>query len=193
MDNYVALIFDTDQKAYQGLHALWNLDANGDITVHGAAVIHRDQFGHVEVATKDTDPGLRTAIGVGIGALLGAIAGPLGAGAGAAAAGAAAASAAATGAGIGAAAGGMVGLTADAVKSGEHEEASYETSFVLPVGKSAVIAEVSEDWTTPIDTTAKQLGATVYRRPKGDVTDDSMFGGDYADYMYPYDYEPTFA
>jgi len=193
MDNYVALIFDNDTKAYQGLHALWDLDAAGDVTVHGAAVIHRDQYGHIDVATKDTDPGLRTAVGVGIGALLGALAGPLGAGAGAAAASAAAASAAATGAGIGAAAGGMVGLTADAVKSDEHEEASFETSFVLPRGKSAVIAEVSEDWTTPMDTTAKTLGAQIYRRPKGDVQDDALFGPEYGDYLYPYDYQPVFA
>ncbi|MBV8637766.1 MAG: hypothetical protein JO322_06740 [Candidatus Eremiobacteraeota bacterium] len=190
MDNYVAIVFDSDDKAYQGLHALWNLDNRGDITVHGAAVIHRDQFGHVDVATKDTDPGLRTIVGVGLGALLGALAGPVGSAAGIAGA---SSIAAGTAAGIGAAAGGTVGLTADAVKSDEHEEAAFESGLAMQPGQAAVIAEVSEDWTTPIDTTEKALGGTVYRRTKGDVRDSSFFGDDYADYLYPYDYEPHFA
>jgi uncharacterized protein YcfJ len=80
---------------------LWNLDAQGDIIVHGAAIMHRDGSGSMNVATKDTDPGLRTAIGVGLGALIGALAGPLGVAAG---------TAIGTAAGVGAAAGGFVGL-----------------------------------------------------------------------------------
>ena len=188
MDNYVAIVFDSDEKAFQGLHALWGLDDANDITVHGAAVIHRDEFGHVDVATKDTDPGVRTIIGVALGALLGALAGPIGTAAGIAGA---AGIATGTAAGAGAAAGGLVGLTADAVKSGEHDEAAYEANFVIKSGQAAVIAEVSEDWTTPIDTTMKQLGGTVYRRSKTAVRDNSIFN-DYTNYMYPYDYEPRF-
>ncbi len=183
MDNYVAIVFDNDTKAYDGLHALWNLDGEGDITMHGAAVVHRDGNGLTDVATKDTDPGLRTAIGVGIGALLGALAGPVGAAAGASIA-------AGTAAGIGAAAGGFAGLTADAVKADEHDQAAYEAGFVLPNGKSAVIAEVSEDWTTPIDTMAQRLGGKVFRRSKGAIKDDQW---NYGDYLYPYDYAPAYA
>ena len=184
MDNYIAVVFPSDQEAYEGLHELWRLDDNGDITTHSAAVIHRDAIGDIDVATKDTHPGVRTALGVGIGALLGALAGPIGAAAGASIA-------VGAGAGVGAAAGGLIGLTGDAVKSGEHEEAAYETGFVLPVGQSAVIAEVTESWTTPVDTAMKQLGGTVYRRDKDDVNDDSYFGP-YNSYMYPYDYDPYF-
>lgn len=66
MDNYIAVVFDTDAKAAAGLHSLWDLDTRGDITVHGAAVIHRDQYGYVQVATKNTDPGVRTALGASI-------------------------------------------------------------------------------------------------------------------------------
>jgi uncharacterized membrane protein len=183
MDNYVAIVFDSEAKASDALHALWNLDNEGEITVHGAAVIQRDDLGYVRVATKQTHPGLRTALGVGIGALLGALAGPIGAAAGASIA-------VGTAAGVGAAAGGAIGLTADAVKSSEHEEAAYESRFVLGPGQSAVVAEISEDWTTPVNTLAERLGGTVYRRPKGDVTNDSLFGPDYGYYLYPYDYDP---
>lgn len=189
MDKYIAAVFDSEAKATEGLHALWDLDVRGDITVHGAAVIHRDEYGYVQVATKSTDPGLRTALGVGIGALLGALAGPVGVAAGIAGASSIAVGAAA---GIGAAAGGAVGVTADAIKSGEHEEAAYETGFVLARGQSAVIAEISEDWEAPVNTALQTIGGKIYRRPKSDVRDDSLFGSAYEDYLYPYDYEPTF-
>jgi uncharacterized membrane protein len=189
MDNYMAIVFDSDEKAFEGLHALWDLDATGDVTVHGAAVIHRDEFGHVDVATKDTDPGVRTIVGAGLGALLGALAGPIGSAVGIAGA---ASIAAGSAAGIGAAAGGAVGLTADAVKAGEHDEAAYEAGFAMKPGQAAVIAEVSEDWTTPVNAAEKPLGGTVYRRSKGDVRESSFFGDDYADYLYPYDYNPHF-
>jgi uncharacterized membrane protein len=189
MDNYIAVVFNSDEAAFEGLHALWHLDETGDITIHGAAVIHRDRYGHVDVATKDTDPGVRTIVGVGLGALVGALAGPVGAAAGIAGA---STIAAGTAAAVGAATGGAVGLTADAVKAGEHEEAAYETGFVMNPGQAAVIAEVSEDWTTPIDTAAKRLGGTIYRRQKSDVRDSSFFGDDYSDYLYPYDYKPYF-
>ena len=185
MDNYIAVVFNSDQEAFSGLHALWNLDSRGDVTVHGAAVIHRDDLGYIQVATKQTDPGLRTAVGVGIGALLGALAGPIGAAAGASIA-------AGTAAGIGAAVGGVAGLTADTIKSGEHEQAAYESGFVLNRGQSAVVAEVSEDWTTPIDTEMTRLGGIVFRRPKGTVLNDSFNDDYYANYLYPYDYDPLF-
>lgn len=186
MDNYIAVVFNNDQHAADGLHQLWNLDALGQVTVHGAAVLHRDDLGYIHVATKQTNPGLRTAVGIGLGALLGALAGPIGVAAGAATA------AAATGAGIGAAAGGVVGLTADAVKSGEHEEAAFQSGLVIHNNESAVIAEVSEDWTTTIDEAMKRLGGKVYRRPKGTVLNDSFTDDNYADYLYPYDYVPYY-
>src|SRR5260370_34587766 len=76
MRNFVAIVFDDSRKAYEGLHALWQLDDGADITVHGTGGIHRDELGHIQVDTKDTHPALGTALGVGIGALLCALAGP---------------------------------------------------------------------------------------------------------------------
>ena len=43
MRNYIAVVFDDSGKAYEGLHELWQLDSAGDVTVHGAAVVHRDE------------------------------------------------------------------------------------------------------------------------------------------------------
>jgi len=57
MDNYVAIVVDDEQKAFQALHKLWNLDDAGDIEVKGAAVVHRDALGRIQVVSKDIDPG----------------------------------------------------------------------------------------------------------------------------------------
>ena len=182
MHNYIAVVFDDSSKAYEGLHALWQLDDSADITVHGAAVIHRDSLGEIQVDTKETHPALGTAVGVGIGALLGALAGPAGAAIGAAG-----------GAAVGAATGGMVGVAADLSRADTREQAAAETGFVLGNGQSAVLANVSEDWTSPVDTRMKSLGGTVYRRAKDDVEDDSWFEFDdyYSNYLYPYEYIPS--
>ena len=37
------------------------------------------------------------------------------------------------------------------------------------------------------------VGGSVYRRAKGDVRSDMWFDSDYPEYLYPYDYEPTYA
>ena len=182
MHNYIAVVFDDSSKAYEGLHALWQLDDSADITVHGAAVIHRDSLGEIQVDTKETHPALGTAVGVGIGALLGALAGPAGAAIGAAG-----------GAAVGAATGGMVGVAADLSRADTREQAAAETGFVLGYGQSAVLADVSENWTSPVDTRMKSLGGTVYRRAKDAVEDDSWFEYDnyYSYYLYPYEYIPS--
>ncbi|MBV8367884.1 MAG: hypothetical protein JO036_02955 [Candidatus Eremiobacteraeota bacterium] len=187
MENYIAITFESDAKAFDGLHELWKLNDRGDITVHGAAVIHRDKYGLIDVATKETYPGLRTAAGIGLGALLGALAGPVGAAAGATAA--AAGATAAAGAGVGAATGALIGGTADVVKADEHEEFARQAGFTMAAGQSAVLAEVSEDWTSPVDTTMGRMGGIVFRRSRDAVRDDSI-GWDYP--LYPYDYQPVF-
>src|SRR5262252_821047 len=141
MRNYIAVVFDDRRKAYQGLHALWQLDDEAEITVYGTAVIHRDDLGEIQVDSKETHPVLGTAVGVGIGALLGVLAGPAGAAVGAAG-----------GAALGAATGGVVGAGVDLSRADTRQQAMDETRFVLGIGQSAVIADVSEDWTSPINT-----------------------------------------
>ena len=184
MRNYVAVVFNDRSKAYEGLHALWQLDDQAEVTVHGAAVVHRDDLGQFQVDTKETQPALATAVGVGLGALLGALAGPAGAAVGAAG-----------GAAIGAATGGMVGVAADLSRADTRQQAAAETGFVLSAGQSAVIADVSEDWTSSIDTQMRKLGGTVYRRDKSAVQDDKWFDDGYLYpydyYLYPYEYVPS--
>src|SRR5580700_6419622 len=185
MRNYVAVVFDDRRKAYRGLHALWALDGEAEVTVHGTAVIHRDDLGQIQVDTKETHPALGTAVGVGIGALLGALAGP-------------------AGAAIGAASGGVVGAVADLNRADTRDQSRYETAWVLRAGQSAVIADVSEETTFPIDERMRILGGTVNRRAWSAVRDDKWFDdrslypydgylSPYDYYLYPYEYVPPYS
>jgi uncharacterized membrane protein len=180
MRDYVAIVFNNASNAYKGLNALWALDSDGAITVHGTAVVHRNEFGELQVDTKETHPGLATAAGVGIGALLGLLAGPAGAAVGAAG-----------GAAIGAGVGGVAGITADLVRADNRDQAGAEARLVIANGQSAVIADVSEDWTAPIDDRMKPLGGVIYRRSKDAVSDDAWYDGPYDPYLYPYPYVPA--
>ena len=176
MDNYVAIVVDDQPKAFQALHNLWSRNDAGEIEVKGAAVVHRDALGRIQLVSKQTDPGVRTVIGISAGLLIGAIA--------------AAAAVTAAPIAIGSAVGAAAGLTADAVKSGEHQQSVYETQFILPRQKYAVVAEVSEPSTTAVDSVGTQAGGKVFRRTESTLLSDQWFGDDSSLYLYPYDYDP---
>ncbi|MBV8196804.1 MAG: hypothetical protein JO263_01605 [Candidatus Eremiobacteraeota bacterium] len=172
MDNYVAIVVEGNAQAFDTLHALWDLDAHDDLTVHGAVVVSRDRWGHIDVQTAHIDhPGGRTAIGVGIGLFLGALASP-------------------AGAAVGAAAGLAAGLVAEDSRGAELDQAKLEASLVIPNGAWAVLADVSEGSPQPLDSIAKAHSGRVFRRGKGDVVNEAHFSVDYGDYLYPYDYRP---
>ncbi len=177
MRNFITVVFDHKTKAYEALHALWQLDASAEITVHGTAVVHRNVFGGFHVDTKETHPAMATALGVGIGALLGALAGPAGVAIGVAA-----------GAGIGAATGGAIGIAADLQRLETRDAAELGARAVIHTGQTAIIADVSEDWTSPIDALAKRLGGQAYRCAKSDLRENAWFDDGY---LYPYEFVPA--
>ena len=183
MHNYVAVVFDGKKQAYAALHALWELDSEGMVTVHGSAVAHKNLWGQVEIDTKETLPALATAVGVGVGAILGLIAGPAGAVVGAAG-----------GAAIGASVGGAVGLGTDMLRADARDQADFETSLVMTPGQSAIIADVSESSTWPIEARMRELGGVVHRRScsalrRDREVDDFMYGS--YNSLYPYEYVPA--
>ena len=177
MRNFVTVVFNDKSLAYQGLHALWLLDGAGEITVHGTAVVHRDDAGHVKIDSKETNPAFATAAGVGIGALLGVLAGPVGLA-------------------VGAVTGAVIGGALDLDRSDTRDQAILESGFVLESGQSAVIADADEEWTSKIDEAMHSLGGTVHRRSAISVHNDGKLDDGfypYGTYLYPYEYVPSHA
>lgn len=189
MNTYIAVVFSSEMTAHEGLRALWRLDEDGALTVHGTAVVRRDDHGHIRVANRNSDLGTRTAIGVGLGALLGLLAGPVGVAAGIAGA---ATMSVIVATGVGALAGGAIGLTADAVTEDRRETAADEAFFTLKHGQSAVVAEISEDETYILDARMHAIGGVIYRRVNSAATNAAFGDRYYSDYMYPYYDEPLY-
>src|SRR5271157_161191 len=145
MDRMLVVVFDTEPKAYEGKKALNQLEDEGSIVVYAYAVVGRNADGTTTVKQSD-DPGpLGTLLGTSLGSLIGLLGGPAGL---------------AIGATVGLVAGGAVDL--DNARVGEDfiDDVKQE---VLP-GKFALLADIQEDWTTPVDTRMEAIGGTVFRR-----------------------------
>ncbi len=142
--------------------------AISDAAAKGGGAVKADL--EAVAATHSGAPASATAVGVGVGALLGAMAGP-------------------AGAAVGAATAGVGALAGDADRADARHEAANKTRSVLSAGQSAVIADVSEDWTPPIDTPMRELGGIVYRRANSERQDDAWrhrYGP--GSHLYPHAY-----
>jgi len=150
MDRMLVVVFDSENKAYEGKKALSQLENEGSIAVYAYAVIGKNPDGTTTLKQGD-DPGpLGTLVGTALGSLIGLIAGPVGF---------------AIGAGAGLIAGGMVDLNNARVGEDFIDDVRQE----LQPNRFAVVAEIQEDWTTPVDNRMEAIGGKVYRRALSEV------------------------
>jgi uncharacterized membrane protein len=155
MDKMIVVVFDTEPEAYEASRALADLHREGSLAVYSAAVIAKGVDGRVTTRQGADQGPVATALGMATGALIGALGGPAGLAAGAT---------------VGAVGGSMV----DFANAGVGLDFLDEISRQLGPGKAAIIAEIEEDWVTPLDTRMEALGGTIYRRPRVDVVDAQM-------------------
>lgn len=144
MERMIVVVFDNETKAYEALGALNHLDAEGSIAIHAESVINKQPNGAVSVKQADGDFPIRTVAGTAIGSLIGLLGGPVGV---------------AVGAGTGAMAGGF----GDLYFAGVDADFLDEVSTMLTPGKYAVVADISEEWITPVDTRMEALNGVVFR------------------------------
>ena len=153
MSKFAVIVFPNETKAYEGMRALKALHAEGSLTLYGAAVVAKDTKGNFEVKQAADDGPVGTAVGALVGGLIGVLGGPIGAVAGLAT-------------------GTLVGSLADLFNYGVGEDYITEVSNNLRPGHVAVVAEIGEDWTMPLDTRMGALGGTVFRTWRDDFEDD---------------------
>jgi len=150
MDRMLVVVFSNETKAYEGKKALLQLDNEGSIGLYGYAVVAKNPDGTPSVKQGDDAGPLGTLVGTTVGSLIGALFGPVGLA-------------------VGASAGMAGGATVDLTNVGVGEDFVDDVSAALSPGKVAVVAEIEEDWTTPVDTRMESIGGTVYRRALSDV------------------------
>jgi len=155
MNKMLVAVFDTETAASEGLSGLKELHKDGDITLYATTVLTKDQAGKVAVKQAADEGPAGTALGFLTGSLIGLLAGP-------------------AGLSVGAAIGGLTGLLFDLDKSGISVTFVDDVSQALVPGKAAVIADMDEGWTTPVDTKLHQLGAAVFRRLRSEVVEDQL-------------------
>jgi uncharacterized membrane protein len=150
MDRMLVVVFDNESKAYEGKKALLQLDSEGSISVYGYAVVAKNADGTATIKQGDDVGPLGTLAGTALGSLIGVLGGPVGMA-------------------IGATAGFAGGMTGDLLNAGVGDDFIDDVSkFLLPT-KVAVVAEIEEDWTTPVDTRMESIGGLVFRRALSDV------------------------
>jgi uncharacterized membrane protein len=153
MEKMLVVVFDSESKAYEGSHALKQLDADGSISIHAEAVITKNADGTVTVKQSEDEFPIRIVGGTAIGSLIGLLEGPIGFG-------------------IGALAGALAGTIGDLNVAGVDAEFVDDAAAALTLGKCEVIADISEEWVTPVDTRMEALGGTVFRTGKKSFEDE---------------------
>jgi uncharacterized membrane protein len=151
MERMLVIVFNDEQKAYDGSEALTELDAEGKISLYAQAVIQKNALGKITVKKESDDLPIRAVAGTGIGALIGLLEGG------------------AVGEGVGAAYGSYAGAMSDMYRAGVDVDFLDEVSAKLKHGKWAVVADVSEDHVTPVDKRMEAIGGTVLRSSRHDV------------------------
>jgi uncharacterized membrane protein len=145
MDRMLVVVFDDEAKAYEGKEALLQLDKEGSISVYGYSVLSKNADGTASVKSGSDAGPLGTLLGTGLGSLIGLLGGP-------------------AGVAIGATAGFGAGSAADIDNARIGDDFITDVSKELLPGKVAVVAEIEEDWTTPVDLRMEAIGGTVIRR-----------------------------
>jgi len=150
MDRMLVVVFDNELKALEGKKALLNLDNEGSISVYAYAVVAKNADGTASIKQGDDSGPLGTLAETSVGALIGALFGPVGLA-------------------VGATAGFAGGAAADLANVGIGEDFIDDVSKDLLPFSVAVVAEIEEDWTAPVDLRMEAIGGTVFRRALADV------------------------
>lgn len=155
MEKMVVVVFDTEPQASDGMLALKQLDKEGAISIHAGQVIKKNRNGTVELLERKDEFPIGTTGGTAIGSLIGLLGGPIGV---------------STGAMFGA----LFGSFRDFYRSGVSDIFAEDVSSKLTPGKFAVVADISEEYVTPLDTKMANLGGQVIRTAKRHVEVDQM-------------------
>jgi uncharacterized membrane protein len=150
MDRMLVVVFDDETKAYEGKQALLRLDNEGSIGLYAYAVLAKRPDGTASVKQGDDWGPIGTLLGTSFGSLIGALGGPVGL---------------ALGATVGVLAGGAVDVNDARIGDDFIDDVS---KFLTP-NRFALVAEIDEDWTTPVDTRMEAIGGTVFRRSVSEV------------------------
>ncbi len=149
--NVIAVTFAEESKAYQALNTLRRADADGRVGIRSAVIVERRPEGTIRLQEgEDNVIGAGTAGGSLIGMLIGVLGGPVGML-------------------LGLGTGMVVGAAVDVDRADEADAVLTRMSESIPVGTTAIIAEVDESAVEVVDGEMAALDGSVTRRPAEEV------------------------
>ena len=143
MDRLIVAVFDPPTRAVDGQYALRRLDDACSIALYASALIDTAANGELKVRQQNGDAGIATLSGSAVRAIIGLLGGPVGAAPGA---------------------GGLIGGLSELDTARIDADFLDDVGSVLTPGRSAVVAEIDEEWTAPVDDAVEALGGLVFRR-----------------------------
>jgi uncharacterized membrane protein len=148
MEKLIVIVFDNQAKAFAGLEALRELDRDGEISLFAAQIAAKEPNGGVRFIDNPNDADFPV-IGVStlLGTLVGVLGGPIGLLGGAAA-------------------GALIGSIIELEHAGVTDEFINDVATAMTPGKVAVVADIAEEWVTPLDTRMERIGGVVFRRAR---------------------------
>jgi uncharacterized membrane protein len=153
MDKMIVIVFSREPTAYAAFHALKQLHAEGSISLFSGVVVTKALNGKVTAKQVGNPAHLPSALNSVTDALVVALGGthiaPIGS----------------SDTSSGAISVAHIGVSDDFLD---------EIARHLRPGKSAVIAEIEEDWVTPLDTIIELLGGVTLRRARAELTDAQL-------------------
>lgn len=155
MNKFVVAVFPNEGKVYQGIHLLKELHADGTITLYGTAVLERKPEGELSIKQWNDQGPLGLGVGTLVGGFIGLFGGPTRAEASAAAA-------------------RLTGGWRDYLHAEVSDEFIDAVRRELLPGNFALMAEISEEWTAPIDMRMDVLGGIVIREAREEFAEELL-------------------
>lgn len=150
-DNVIVVSFNDDSDAYEAITVLKELDSQDQLKLQAAAVVVRGQDGHVTIKDEVAEDHYAGAATGGIlGLLIGVLGGPLGIL-------------------IGGAIGVLIGALFDSDDADDVDSDLADLSTKIRIGRTSLLAEVTEPSPEVIDSAMQRLGGDVARRSVSDV------------------------
>jgi uncharacterized membrane protein len=155
MERMLAVVFDSEHKAYEASNALQSLDEDSVIALNVDAVVTRHHDGSTTIVKDHIEHLEGTMGGTALGTVIGALTGPFGAV-------------------IGALGGLAAGTISDLARARVDNDFIKEVATALEPGKSALVAQINEDDTDAVDNHMAALGGRVFRRAMLDQADREL-------------------
>jgi len=149
MNRMLVAVLDDEKAAYEAKRALMQLEAEGSLTLYASVVIAVRTDGTVAIRDQDAGP-LETLAGTSLGSLISLLGGPIRFS-------------------LGATTGLATGMLVDLENAQIGGDFIDDARRAMTPGKVALVAEVDEGWTAPVDSRMEKLACTVLRRSMSEV------------------------